>query len=101
MPSRCGAASRSSRGGCCPSGLLEPSVVPRRTIRWRTHVKSALAATISRTHELGLAEALARGPERPLILGYHRIVEDFATTARNEMPSMLTSVDMFERHLDL
>ena len=74
---------------------------PRRTHRWRTHVKSALATTISRTHELGLAEALARGPERPLILGYHRIVEDFAATARREMPSMLTSVEMFERHLDL
>ena len=74
---------------------------PRRTTRWRTHVKSALAATISRTHELGLAEALARDPGRPLILGYHRVVEDFAATARNEMPSMLTSVAMFERHLDL
>jgi peptidoglycan/xylan/chitin deacetylase (PgdA/CDA1 family) len=64
-------------------------------------VKSALASTISRTHELGLTEALARGPERPLILGYHRIVEDFADTARVEMPSMLTSTAMFERHLDL
>ena len=74
---------------------------PRRKARWRTHVKSALATTISRTHELGLAEALARGPERPLILGYHRVVEDFAATARHEMPSMLTSVEMFERHLDL
>ena len=73
----------------------------RRTNRWRTHVKSALASTISRTHELGLAEALARGPERPLILGYHRVVEDFVGTARREMPSMLTSTAMFERHLDL
>jgi peptidoglycan/xylan/chitin deacetylase (PgdA/CDA1 family) len=64
-------------------------------------VKSALASTISRTHELGLAEALARGPERPLILGYHRIVDDFDRTSRDEMPSMLTSARMFERHLDL
>jgi len=75
-------------------------VLPRKN-RWRTHVKSALASTISRTHELGLAEALVRGPERPLILGYHRVVDDFASTARNEMPSMLTSAAMFERHLDL
>ena len=74
---------------------------PERRNRWRTHVKSALATTISRTHELGLTEALARGPERPLILGYHRIVEDFATKAKDEMPSMLTSAEMFERHLDL
>ena len=28
----------------------------RPKTRWRTHVKSALASTISRTHELGLAE---------------------------------------------
>ena len=44
---------------------------------------------------------MARGPERPLILGYHRVVDDFAGTARDEMPSMLTSTAMFERHLDL
>ena len=74
---------------------------PRRAHRWRTHVKTALASTISRTHELGLAEALARGPERPLILGYHRVVDDFDTIARNEMASMLTSCEMFERHLDV
>ena len=49
----------------------------------------------------GITEALARGPERPLILGYHRVVEDFDATARTEMPSMLTSAAMFERHLDL
>jgi peptidoglycan/xylan/chitin deacetylase (PgdA/CDA1 family) len=60
-----------------------------------------LASTISRTHELGLAEALARGPERPLILGYHRVVDDFEAVARTGMPSMLTSTAMFERHLDL
>jgi peptidoglycan/xylan/chitin deacetylase (PgdA/CDA1 family) len=64
-------------------------------------VKSALASTISRTHALGLADALARGPERPLILGYHRVVDDFDASARGEMPSMLTSTAMFERHLDL
>ena len=73
----------------------------KRSHRWRTHVKSALASTISMTHELGIAEALARGPGRPLILGYHRVVEDFASTARHEMPSMLTGAEMFERHLDL
>ena len=74
---------------------------PRRARRWRNQVKSALASTISRTHALGLAEALARGPERPLILGYHRVVDDFEGTARNEMASMLTSSEMFERHLDV
>jgi peptidoglycan/xylan/chitin deacetylase (PgdA/CDA1 family) len=64
-------------------------------------VKSALATTISRSHALGLAEALGRGPERPLILGYHRVVDDFDAHARAGMPSMLTSTAMFERHLDV
>jgi peptidoglycan/xylan/chitin deacetylase (PgdA/CDA1 family) len=73
---------------------------PRRA-RWRTQVKTALASTISRTHDLGLTEALARGPERPLILGYHRVVDDFDRLARTEMASMLTSREMFERHLDV
>src|SRR5687767_12413588 len=99
--SRHAAASPAWRGAYCPSGPPEPPVLANRTNRWRTHVKSALASTISRTHELGLAEALARGPERPLILGYHRVVDDFDGTARDEMPSMLTSTAMFERHLDL
>ena len=74
---------------------------PRRARRWRTQVKTALASTISRTHDLGLTEALARGPERPLILGYHRVVDDFDRIARTEMASMLTSREMFERHLDV
>lgn len=68
--------------------------------RWRTRVKAALASTISRTHDLGLTDLIARGPGRPLILGYHRVVDDFRSSARHEMPSMLTSVEMFERHLD-
>lgn len=68
--------------------------------RWRWTVKTALASTISRAHEHGLAAALGRGPERPLVLGYHRVVEDFDAVARSEMPSMLTSRTMFEHHLD-
>lgn len=67
-------------------------------IRWT--VKTALASAISRAHDTGLAEALARGPERPLVLGYHRVVDDFEAVARTEMPSMLVSRTMFERHLD-
>jgi peptidoglycan/xylan/chitin deacetylase (PgdA/CDA1 family) len=71
-----------------------------RVGRLRGTVKSALAATIARAHDRGLAAALARGPERPLVLGYHRVVEDFAAEARDEMPSMLIGREMFERHLD-
>jgi peptidoglycan/xylan/chitin deacetylase (PgdA/CDA1 family) len=75
-------------------------VVRRGAERWRSAVKAALASTISRAHQRGFASALARGSDRPLVVGYHRVVEDFEGVARNEMPSMLTSRAMFERHLD-
>jgi peptidoglycan/xylan/chitin deacetylase (PgdA/CDA1 family) len=62
--------------------------------RWRSHVKAALASAISRS------PMLDRSGTRPLILGYHRVVNDFVDVARTEMPSMLVSTRMFERHLD-
>jgi peptidoglycan/xylan/chitin deacetylase (PgdA/CDA1 family) len=68
--------------------------------RWRWAVKTALASTISRVHDHGLGAVLGRRPERPLVLGYHRVVDDFEVAARTEMPSMLTSAKMFEHHLD-
>lgn len=73
---------------------------PRSAGRWRWTVKSALASTIARAHDHGLAAALARGPERPLVLGYHRVVEDYDTESQSEMPSMLISRAMFEHHLE-
>jgi peptidoglycan/xylan/chitin deacetylase (PgdA/CDA1 family) len=82
---------------CC---LVEKIVYPAGSARWRWHVKAALASTISRAHDYGFAGSLARGRTRPLVLGYHRVVDDFASVARTEMPSMLTSTRMFERHLD-
>lgn len=72
---------------------------PRPSARWRW-LKAALASTISRAHDHGFAATLARGRKRPLVLGYHRVVEDFTAVARTEMPSMLTSTRMFEHHLD-
>ena len=62
--------------------------------RWRSNVKAALASAISR------APILDRIGTGPLILGYHRVVDDFARVASTEMPSMLVSARMFERHLD-
>ncbi|OFW03807.1 MAG: hypothetical protein A3I61_16280 [Acidobacteria bacterium RIFCSPLOWO2_02_FULL_68_18] len=63
-------------------------------------MKTTLASTISFAHDHGFAAALARGRTRPLVLAYHRVVDDFASIARTGMPSMLTSTGMFERHLD-
>ena len=72
----------------------------RSAVHWRWRLKSALASTISQVRDHGFAAALARGADRPLVLGYHRVVEDFGTAARTEMPSMLISASMFERHLE-
>jgi len=75
-------------------------VPPRQRRRLRGQVKSALASAIAGVHEHRISALLARPPYRPLILGYHRVVEDFAAAAHTEMPSLLISRDMFERHID-
>jgi peptidoglycan/xylan/chitin deacetylase (PgdA/CDA1 family) len=36
----------------------------------------------------------------PVVIGYHRVVEDFAAGAATSIPSMLVSRQMLERHLD-
>jgi peptidoglycan/xylan/chitin deacetylase (PgdA/CDA1 family) len=63
-------------------------------------MKSALATAIAHAYDYGLGSLLARSGNRPLVLGYHRVVDEFGAAARTEMPSMLTSARMFERHLD-
>jgi peptidoglycan/xylan/chitin deacetylase (PgdA/CDA1 family) len=68
--------------------------------RWRRLLKDAIASAIWRTHAHPLSAVLTpRGP-RPLVIGYHRVVEDLAAAARTDMPTMLTSRAMFERHID-
>src|SRR5688572_7838900 len=69
------------------------------TLRWRSRLKKGAASVIVR-----LAPAKPRlrhgGGYQPLVLGYHRVVEDFETASKTEMPSMLIGTAMFERHLD-
>src|SRR5512138_3288544 len=72
--------------------------MPLKVRRFRSHVKTAVASALARAHHRGLAGP--RGTYRPLVVGYHRIVEDFDAGAKVEMPSMLTSLAMFEQHLD-
>lgn len=66
--------------------------------RWRSMVKAAVAGAIVWTWPL--AAFLAQRRRQPLVLGYHRVVDDFLEASRTEMPAMLTSRAMFERHLD-
>lgn len=40
------------------------------------------------------------GKNAPLVLSYHRVVEDFELRARDSIPAMLVSTSMLERQLD-
>jgi len=44
--------------------------------------------------------ALTGSMRVPVVIGYHRVVEDFAASAATSIPSMLVSQQMLERHLD-
>ena len=72
--------------------------MPLNVRRFRSHVKTAVASALAKAYDRGLAGP--RGTYQPLVVGYHRIVEDFDAEAKVEMPSMLTSLAMFEQHLD-
>jgi peptidoglycan/xylan/chitin deacetylase (PgdA/CDA1 family) len=69
-----------------------------RPQHWRWPLKAALASVVTGARRLPPFAARAR--REPLILGYHRVVEDFGAASQTEMPSMLTSRRTFEQHLD-
>jgi peptidoglycan/xylan/chitin deacetylase (PgdA/CDA1 family) len=67
---------------------------------FRALLKSGLARALSAT---GVTRAYARlsgAAGRPLVIGYHRVVEDFDAAARESIPAMLISSRMLEAHLD-
>jgi len=43
---------------------------------------------------------ISRGHRLPPVIGYHRVVEDFAACAETYIPSLLISVRMLENHID-
>ena len=66
----------------------------------RRFIKAAAASGLQRT---GIAAWMGSRQIRarlPLVVGYHRVVEDFPSSARDYMPSMLISVATLERQLD-
>jgi peptidoglycan/xylan/chitin deacetylase (PgdA/CDA1 family) len=72
---------------------------PRQAERWRWQLKVAVASAIAGACRLQDHTTGIRG-QRPLILGYHRVVEDFESASRTEMASMLISRTMLERHIE-
>jgi peptidoglycan/xylan/chitin deacetylase (PgdA/CDA1 family) len=66
----------------------------------RSWIKTGAARVMSRTGLDKLAGSLAGAKGVPLVIGYHRVVENFASSAETSIPSMLVSRRMLERHLD-
>ena len=66
----------------------------------RLRVKTAGASLLHRTGADQLVGLLAGSRRAPLVLGYHRVVEDFEASSRTSVPAMLVSRRMLERHLD-
>jgi len=66
----------------------------------RLRVKTAGASLLHRTGADQLVGLLAGSRRAPLVLGYHRVVEDFEANARTSIPAMLVSCRMLEAQLD-
>jgi peptidoglycan/xylan/chitin deacetylase (PgdA/CDA1 family) len=66
----------------------------------RNLLKWGLALGLSKSGTLGLLASARRSRATPLIIGYHRVVQDFDQSARISIPPMLISARMLERQLD-
>jgi len=66
----------------------------------RSFVKSAISFGLSRSGAAGLMSSSNGWRNGPLVLGYHRVVKDFAQESRHSIPAMLISSSMLEHHLD-
>ena len=66
----------------------------------RSWMKTGAAEVLSRTGLDKVVGSFAASSGVPVVIGYHRVVEDFAASAATSIPSMLVSREMLERHLD-
>jgi peptidoglycan/xylan/chitin deacetylase (PgdA/CDA1 family) len=66
----------------------------------RNWIKAGAATVLARTGMDHVAGSLSGLASIPVVIGYHRVVEDFASSAQSSIPSLLISQQMLERHLD-
>jgi len=66
----------------------------------RTMVKAAAAATLQHTGVATFIGAHSRKVATPLVVGYHRVVDDFPSHARGCMHSLLITAATLEKQLD-
>lgn len=69
-------------------------------LTFRRLAKTGIAAAAHWSGATRLPGMLAGSRTVPLILAYHRVVEDFEADARHTVPAMLISHPMLEQHLD-
>lgn len=67
----------------------------------RRLAKTGVACALHWTGADKLIGVLRRSRHIPLIIGYHRVVEDYAASVKGYMPPMLISRRTLEQHLDL
>jgi peptidoglycan/xylan/chitin deacetylase (PgdA/CDA1 family) len=66
----------------------------------RNWIKTRAANVLCSTRMDQLVGKWSGARSIPLVIGYHRVVEDFASSAETSIPSMLVSRRMLEQHLD-
>jgi peptidoglycan/xylan/chitin deacetylase (PgdA/CDA1 family) len=66
----------------------------------RRLIKTGVARALHWTGTDRLIGVLEKSEQRPLVVGYHRVVEDFSAHARISNPAMLISRKVLERQLD-
>jgi len=69
-------------------------------LRMRGVLKTAVAQALCWSRADALIGRLAEAHSQPLVVGYHRVVEDFEASASAAIPAMLTSARMLEEQLD-
>jgi peptidoglycan/xylan/chitin deacetylase (PgdA/CDA1 family) len=66
----------------------------------RSWMKTGAAEVLSRTGLDKVVGSFAVPSGDTVVIGYHRVVEDYPASAATSIPSMLVSRQMLERHLD-
>ena len=66
----------------------------------RTWIKARSADVLCATGIDKVVGSVTRPRNMPIIVGYHRVVEDFPSSARTAIPSLLITREMLERQLD-
>jgi peptidoglycan/xylan/chitin deacetylase (PgdA/CDA1 family) len=66
----------------------------------RNWIKAGAATVLARTGMDHFAGSRSGLGNIPVVIGYHRVVEDFASSAQTAIPSLLISRQMLEQHLE-